>query len=418
MAGHPIDCDNNTLNRHKAAPTSAVGILGGGQLAQMLADAARSLSLKPHVFASRPDDVAISHADAYTLGSFEDPATLRQFFEGVQTCVYENEWIRPEILEQALSGGVASLRPKPETMAACGDKLQQKKLLLRLDIPSPRFESLSPSSGICVTNWLLGLSQSFPDGCVLKWAKGGYDGKGTLLYLPSNDPGTVPEDVRIFVEQAMTKQVYVYAEQLVRFEQELALITIRETTGKCSYYPLVYTKQEDGICAVVSGPASHLGLDERLEAKARAYGQKIGEVLELEGVFAIEFFLDETQKLLVNEIAPRVHNSGHFSMDGAKSSQFENHWRAALGWPLADTSCHNFFGMVNILGPQDYTGPLDPPRISLGPSKVHWYEKSESRPGRKIGHVNTWANDRAQLEQAIAEIRQQLQHWSQSISHP
>jgi len=390
-----------------------VGILGGGQLAMMLTEAAHHLQLSVHIFSNNHNDVAASMADSHVVAAFTQAELLHHFFSSVGTVIYENEWINPQKLIEAAQGTAVKILPKPSAMAACGDKLLQKDLLTILGIPTSRFVSYPLGGSYGPEQWLQSLGQEFPKGCVLKWAKGGYDGKGTMMYMPQPGGQDIPVRVLDFVRQAVGQKVSIYAEQLVKFQQELALLTVRSEDGSCHFYPMVQTRQEDGVCVDVQGPAQKFGLDAALEQEARAYAIQIGDQLDLRGVYAIEFFQDTNGQLLVNEIAPRVHNSGHFTLDGAVTSQFENHWRAVLGLPIGDISCAEFFGMVNILGPVDFEGSLEAPQLSSTQTVVHWYRKEDSRPGRKMGHVNVFATDREMFGQLMAEVHQQLMQWSQ-----
>ncbi|MFW7381265.1 MAG: 5-(carboxyamino)imidazole ribonucleotide synthase [Oligoflexus sp.] len=394
------------------SPVGPVGILGGGQLAMMLAGAGQRLGLAVHIFATSPGDVAIANADDYVVSDFNQREDLHSFFSKVKTVIYENEWIDPKLLEQAIKSTSATISPLPQAMAACANKLGQKELLQDLKVPSSRFVALKPNSGEEPIVWLQGLQQLFPQGCVLKWAKGGYDGKGTMVFPVQSQTQVIASEIVNFVTQAIAKNVSVYAEEFVDFQQELALLTIRAQDGSCKFYPMVVTMQEEGVCVEVTGPAQAFGLSPALEQEAQEYAKKIGAHLELRGVFAIEFFQTKNGHVLVNEIAPRVHNSGHFTLDGAAISQFESHWRAVLGLPIADLSCAKFFAMVNILGPKQFVGELQAPDLAGKPYVLHWYRKKESRPGRKLGHINISAESEAKLHQQLSEVHQQLSLWS------
>lgn len=395
-----------------ASPVGPVGILGGGQLAMMLTHAGKKLGLDVHIFATSPSDVAIASADAHVVSDFTQVKELHQFFAPLRAVIYENEWIDPQVLEEALQGTSARISPSPRTMSACANKLGQKELLEDLAVPSSKFNSFKPESDSDPLRWLEGLKQRFSGGCVLKWAKGGYDGKGTLVFPAADQSQVIPPEIADFVLQAVHKNVSVYAEEFVDFQQELALLTIRARNGSCQFYPMVVTRQEDGVCAEVTGPASAFGLNPALEQLAQEYAKKIGQHLDLFGVFAIEFFHTKDGRLLVNEIAPRVHNSGHFTLDGAVISQFESHWRAVLGLPITDLSCAKYFAMVNILGPQGFSGQLQAPDLKDERFALHWYQKTESRPGRKLGHINVKANSETELQTQLNEIHQLMSLWA------
>jgi 5-(carboxyamino)imidazole ribonucleotide synthase len=199
----------------------------------------------------------------------------------------------------------------------------------------------------------------------------------------------------------------------VKFERELAIVACRSTTGEFSSYPLVVTEQRNGICFTVTGPAIAVGVNKAHESLARSYAQKLGEKLDLHGVFAIELFETASGEVFVNEIAPRVHNSGHCTQNSALTSQFENHWRAVLGMPLGSVDSASGFAMVNLLGPEKRNVveslPATDSRMHL-----HWYGKKESRPRRKLGHLNGVVEQSKDLASLVQEMKSRVEAWEKA----
>jgi 5-(carboxyamino)imidazole ribonucleotide synthase len=401
----------------KSIAPPVLGVLGAGQLAQMLTQAAKKLGFVTRVLAESPSDPAAPVADQVVYGKATDHSSLVQVFEGADWVAIESELIHPSILDYMDASGLsARLRPRSQVIARFSDKLLQKKGLVELDLPTLPWEELTsfardPSS--CLTE----LGKRFPRGYVLKWARGGYDGHGVLrVATPAQLDGT---KVSEFVTEGLKRGGSVYAEELCPFSSELAVIATRSITGDFAAYPVVVTFQDQGICSEVLGPAKEHGVDPQAIEDALDVARKVGEGFGLVGTYAVEFFLHEGgvagPRVVVNEIAPRVHNSGHFSQDAAATSQFENHWRGMLGMPLGATESAPFFAMVNILGPEGKSGAIHPPDSVKGEGiTLHWYGKAESRPRRKIGHVNIHGQSRKQVEVRLKLVRAQLKSWAEA----
>jgi phosphoribosylaminoimidazole carboxylase PurK protein len=220
-----------------------------------------------------------------------------------------------------------------------------------------------------------------------------------------------------FVERALASGSDVYAETLVPFAFELAVVSSRSLSGNIAQYPAVITLQKSGVCAEVKGPGTTFGLAAETERTAFNYARAIGDRLGMVGTYAVEFFVDQDMHLSVNEIAPRVHNSGHFSLDAAETSQFENHWRAILDLPLGSTRTDDFFAMINIIGPIGYDGQVSQEfAMEADGIRTYWYGKSASRPGRKLGHVNITATSSAQLSEKMNAAKAAITSWQSSLS--
>jgi 5-(carboxyamino)imidazole ribonucleotide synthase len=394
-------------------PGTAVGLLGGGQLARMLAQAALDLGLRPVVFAQRPDDPAAQVCRDVIEGDVGEGAALRSFLESVSLVAFENEFVPSETLERAAEGLPLRFGPGLGVLGRLRDKLGQKAALAELGVPSAPFVVYEP--GDPLDAWVEHARGAFAGpGCVLKWSSYGYDGKGTLAL---DGTGPLPAGLRAFCDEAFARGARLFAEERVPFRREVALCAAHSIAGEFAAYPLVVTRQEHGICVEVRGPASALGLDPALEARAVDYARRLAAGLGLVGTFAIEAFELASGDLWVNEIAPRVHNSAHYTLDAAETSQFENHWRALLGLPLGSTQSAPGFAMRNLLGPEGVRAaarglPLPP----LGPNAhLHWYGKAELRPGRKLGHLNGVAASATAIDALAAALEAACGRWEEEL---
>jgi 5-(carboxyamino)imidazole ribonucleotide synthase len=394
-------------------PGTAVGLLGGGQLARMLALAALDLGLRPVVFAERDDDPAALVARDVVRGAVADGAALRSFLGRVSLVAFENEFVPCEALEAAAAGLPVRFGPGLGVLGRLRDKLGQKAALAELGVPSAPFVVHEP--GEPFVPWADGARRAFgAAGCVVKWSCFGYDGKGTLALEPA---GPLPPELAAFGDEARARGARLFAEARVPFRREVAVLAAHSTAGEFAAYPVVITRQERGICVEVRGPARALGLADGLEARAIDYARRLAAGLGLTGLFAVEAFELASGDLWVNEIAPRVHNSGHFSLDAADTSQFENHWRALLGLPLGSTHTAPAFVMRNLLGPEGVRAPaagqpLPPIRAD---AHLHWYGKAELRPGRKLGHLNGVAASPDAVDALARSLASACDAWAEEL---
>ena len=390
-----------------------VGILGGGQLARMLVEAAYRLGLRPLVLAGSLRDPAAQLCPDAVLGTWDDPVVSRRFLAQVEVVAFENEFVSCEKLKEVAGEFPESRRPRFSPLLGSifqlQDKLRQKEILSGLQIPSAPFLVYEPGGDLKV--WVSSLIERFKGQFVLKWAQLGYDGKG--IWISSGNLSTDLAAAVEFSEAALKRGVPLFAEQKIFFKRELALIGCYSITGEFKAYPLVISDQKSGICRLVQGPATALGVSQELERLATQYAQRIAETLPLHGCFALELFETEQGELWVNELAPRVHNTGHYTLDAADTSQFENHWRALLGIPLGETRTAPAFAMLNLLGHEASTEK--PKRIPLFklPSRIHlhWYGKSELRVGRKLGHLNGLADQPRDLPALIKTLEECEKTW-------
>ncbi len=387
-----------------------IGIIGGGQLSLMLADALFRMGFKPIVLSENPHTPA---AQAYPLGVYgatDDESALEKLFAQVSCVIFENEFVNCEKLRTVASKNSVHFFPSLDTLASLQDKLRQKVLLEKLKIPSASYLVLNSTDDIHLR--LLSILKHYGGHCVLKWAKMGYDGKGVLEISDS------PEDIKRaeeFCAKASRWGSSVYAEEKVLFKRELALIAVLSRGGEFLSYPLVISEQKKGICVRVYGPATAFGVSQKNEERAKQYAERISKSIELVGAFGIEFFETQSGELWVNEIAPRVHNSGHYTQNACATDQFENHCRAILEIPLGEISSSAAFAMLNLLGPDHFIGMNSREFLPEPTSRLHlhWYSKNEIRPRRKLGHLNGTVQSFNDIDILLKDLDDCHQRWLQ-----
>lgn len=355
-----------------------VGVIGGGQLAWMMADAAAKLGVKLLIQTPKTTDPAATVAADIVLASIDDAVATAELANRADAITFENEFIDLEALSTLEKQGVI-FRPSLSALAPLLDKYHQRCYLRDLGLPTPAF--MGWDGGLTAEN-VQDLSEpfllsKFPT--VLKTRRHGYDGQGTFII---KDEASLKSILDKLGNQPLL------LEEFVPFERELAIIAARSVTGEVAIYPIVETQQENQVCRLVIAPAD-VSLEVAKQAEAIAHS--LLNSLQAVGIFGIELFLTKDDKVLVNEIAPRTHNSGHFTINACETSQFEQHLRAVCQLPLGRTSlnCDGAI-MVNLLGYENAQSDYLTKREKLAQitgAYVHWYGKSESRPGRKLGHV-------------------------------
>jgi 5-(carboxyamino)imidazole ribonucleotide synthase len=365
-----------------AAP--ALAVIGGGQLARMMAQAAVALGVPIRLLAEGPDVSAAQVVRDAVVGDYRDLDTLRSVAEGCAAVTFDHEHVPTEHLH-ALADEGHPCRPGPEALVHAQDKSVMRARLDELGVPSPRHRVVtSPAEAGAFADSVGG----FP--VVLKTTRGGYDGKGVWV-VSSAEEG---EDA--FAVAASTG-VAILAEEKVDFRRELSALVARSPSGQVAAYPVVESVQRDGVCAEVTAPAPDL--DPALSVEAQRIAMRIASELDVTGILAVELFETRDGRVLVNELAMRPHNTGHWSMDGAVTGQFENHLRAVLDLPLGSPRLRApWTVMVNILGGDH--GALSenlyggyPHVFARDPAlKVHLYGK-DVKPGRKVGHVTAYGDD-------------------------
>jgi phosphoribosylaminoimidazole carboxylase PurK protein len=373
----------------------------------MLADAGRELGGQVVVLGETSMEPALSHGDGAIVGSFQEESSFLELFSRCDVVAFESEFSNTPALKKVSKSFPHIKGLHLEALDHLADKLRQKQLLVDQAIPTAEHTVFTGTP----ESWLLQLKSLYPPGCMLKWAKGGYDGKGNFLWRHQADKY---EAALEFISGALERKIDIYAEELISFAQEFAVVTARGLSGASESYPPIVTVQEDGICVQVKGPAVSWGLPEECAVQATDIAQKIGNKVGLYGVFAVEFFFSKEGKILVNEIAPRVHNSGHFSLGAAKISQFAAHWLCLLDQDLPSWGCKPFYGMLNVLGPAGFKGK-GAPLVYESPGIVsYWYEKLESRPGRKMGHMVIFGDSKEEFQLRWNQGTQVLNDWHAS----
>ena len=367
------------------APTLAV--IGGGQLARMMAQPAIALGLPLRLLAEAPGVSAAQVVVDHQVGDYRDLDTLRRVTEGCAVVTFDHEHVPTEHLHALEADGIA-VRPGPDALVHAQDKAVMRERLTALGVPCPRHAVVDDVAAV----------EAFGFPCVLKTTRGGYDGKGVWVVRSAEE---CAEPLRTAAETG----VRMLAEELVDFRRELSALVARSPSGQAAAYPVVASTQLDGICHEVVAPAPDL--DEDLAGQAQSIALRVAGELDVTGVLAVELFETTDGRILVNELAMRPHNTGHWTQDGAVTSQFENHLRAVMDLPLGSPAPRaRWTVMVNILGGEraDVGHLYDgfPHAMARDPHlRVHLYGK-DLRPGRKVGHVNAYGDD---LEDCLERAR-------------
>ncbi len=377
-----------------AAPdTPVVAVIGGGQLARMTAQAALALGVPLRLLAEAEGVSAAQVVPDTVVGDYRDLDVLRAVTEGCAVVTFDHEHVPTEHLEALAAGGVPC-RPGPAALVHAQDKGVMRERLVALGVPCPQHRIVGGQAEVAA------FAAETGGPVVLKTTRGGYDGKGVWVVHDPADSSTA-------LETAARTGARVLAEELVDFRRELAALVVRSPSGQVAAYPVVESVQRDGICEEVVAPAPDLAADLALEAQQIA--MRIAAELDVTGVLAVELFETRDGRVLVNELAMRPHNTGHWSIDGAVTSQFENHLRAVLDLPLGSPQARSpWTVMVNVLGGSHgalseelYAGY--PHVLARDPQlRVHLYGKAV-KPGRKVGHVTAYGSD-------LDEVRRRARH--------
>ena len=375
-------------------PGPALAVVGGGQLARMMAQAAVGLGVSIRLLAEASDCSAAQVVRDPLVGDYRDLDTLRAVAEGCVAVTFDHEHVPTEHL-LALAAEGHPCRPGPEALVHAQDKSVMRARLDSLGVPSPRHGVVTGAAEVVAFASTVG---GFP--VVLKTTRGGYDGKGVWV-VPS------PEAAADAFAVAASAGVAVLAEEKVDFRRELSALVARAPSGQVASYPVVESLQVGGVCSEVVAPAPDLEPSLAVDAQQIAMG--LAGELDVTGILAVEMFETTDGRVLVNELAMRPHNTGHWTMDGAVTSQFENHLRAVLDLPLGSPAARApWTVMVNILGGEH--GALSenlydgyPHAFARDPRlKVHLYGK-DVKPGRKVGHVTAYGDD-------LDDVRQRARH--------
>ena len=344
-------------------PGSTIGIVGGGQLGRMLARAASRMGYKTHIFTPDTDSPASHVATKTTIGAYQDGAALRAFAQSVDVITFEFENIPAETLE--MLDQIVAVRPKPSVLFTTRHRLREKEFIRAQGIATAPFAPVRSDEELAAAIKTIGTPS------VLKTSEMGYDGKGQVVIKNAADAA------KAWATLGRTECIL---EGFIEFSAEASVIVARSTLGEARCYPLVENIHRDHILHRTIAPAPFIDAHQE---QATRIAKTLAEALDVVGLLAVEMFVTPGG-LLVNELAPRPHNSGHWSMEGAPTSQFEQHIRAICGWALGDTSAIRPCEMINLLGDdwlqwQEYA--------KLPEAHVHLYGKTDARPGRKMGHV-------------------------------
>ena len=388
----------------RAAPV--VAMVGGGQLARMTHQAAIALGQTLRVLATAADESAAQVSPDVVIGSHIDLEDLRRVAAGADVLTFDHEHVPTELLDKLVAEGV-NVAPSPQALVHAQDKLVMRRRMEALGAPVPRYAEIRS------VDELDAFARRIDGPVVVKAVRGGYDGRGVRM---ARDPSHAREIAATFLGDG----VPVMAEEQVNLRRELSALVARSPFGQGAAWPVVETVQRDGICVQVIAPAPEL--PEKLASAAQQLALRLAADLGVVGVLAVELFETADGALLVNELAMRPHNSGHWTMDGARTGQFEQHLRAVLDYPLGDTDAiAPVTVMANVLGaPQPPAMTVDERLHHLfarmPDARVHLYGKAE-RPGRKVGHINFLGNFLGTDGAGLAKLRERAElaaHW---LSH-
>ena len=358
-----------------------VGILGGGQLARMLALAAAPLGARLLVMDTVADACA-GQCAPLLVGDYRDEAALGEFASKIDVATFDFENVPAESAEW-LSRRVPVF-PNPRALASAQDRMVEKTLFRELGIPVPDFMDVPDRAALDAAVAAIGTP------CILKTRRLGYDGKGQFRIRSVADVDAAWEALGV-----QAAKVGLILEGFVAFERELSVVAVRGRDGSFRTWPLTENWHVDGVLSASLAPAR---CEPALEAQAHAHARALAERLDYVGVFALELFCRDGV-LLANELAPRVHNSGHWTIEGAEASQFENHLRAVLGLPLGDTRMLGHACMLN------WIGAMPDPEPVLREPGGHWHDYGkQAREGRKVGHATLRADTTAELRDALARV--------------
>jgi 5-(carboxyamino)imidazole ribonucleotide synthase len=355
-----------------------IGILGGGQLGYMLALAGYPLGLRFRFLDPSPE-APVGRIAHRATADYDDREALEKFSSGLELVTYEFENV-PVGAAKFLAERVP-VYPPPVALETAQDRLNEKLLFQKLGILTTEYIAVDAPDDLPVALKKLGLP------AVLKTRRMGYDGKGQWILRTDDDVAKIKADL---------PRVPLILERLVAFTRELSVLAVRSTTGETAFYPLVENHHRSGILRLSLAPPPRA--DATLQKAAEEAARKVMEALQYVGVLAIEFF-ECDGRLLANEMAPRVHNSGHWTIEGAITSQFENHLRAVLGLPLGSTAAIGHSAMLNLIGEVPDSAEV----LTVADAHIHLYGKSP-RPGRKLGHVTVRAASPERLALRLSEL--------------
>ena len=369
-------------------PEATLGMLGGGQLGRMFALAAAQMGYRVWVLDPSQQSPAGEVADRHVVADYDDYDALKEFGLACTVVTTEFENIPAKTLEYLQN--YCQVSPNPNAVYIAQNRIREKKFVNDLGIPTSKFiavQSLDDLTEDCDLQWP----------CILKTAQFGYDGKGQSVVQ------NLEAAKRAFAEMG---EVACILEERIQLAKEISVVLGRNEHGEVCYYPSANNEHKNGILHISSVPAN---ISDELQTYACELAHRIAEALDYIGIITVEYFIDKQQHLLVNEIAPRVHNSGHYTLDACHVSQFEQQVRMICGWPPADTRAHSAVAMVNILG-DAWQHNRFPAAELLSNINVHLhlYGKRGAKPGRKMGHFNILADDVEDARELASLVYQQM----------
>ncbi len=369
---------------------TTVGILGGGQLARMMALSGAPLGLRFLVL-DNVNDACAGQFAPMVVGDYTDEAALAEFASRVDVATFDFENV-PATSAEWLSARVPVF-PNPRALGLSQDRLAEKTLFREIGIPVPDFADIADRAALDAAVAKLGAP------CILKTRRLGYDGKGQFRIKTAGDVDAAWDALG-----AQAGTVGLILEAFVPFQRELSVVAVRGRDGEFRSWPLTENWHVDGVLSASLAPAC---VDGAMHAQAIAYAKSLAEAMDYVGVFALELFCRDGE-LLANEIAPRVHNSGHWTIEGSETSQFQNHLRAVLGLPLGDTRMVGHACMLNWIGEMPDATPV------LREPGGHWHDYGKSaRAGRKVGHATLRANSANELTESLTRVGDDLQRQQQ-----
>lgn len=393
-----------------------IGVLGAGQLGRMFVEAASRLNIEVHLLdvGARSPAKQICSSSHHIDGAFNDAEKIRQLAKSVDVLTIEIEHVNADALQSVLDEGlVKEVHPTPSTIRLIQDKYNQKKFLVKGGMPVADFISVGPEEGLGEASTarplqkegIIDAGKNFGYPLMVKSRVQAYDGRGNFVVQSETEASKA-------IEALGDGTRGLYAERWAPFEKEVAVMVVRSSSGEVRAYPTVETYHKNSICHSVFAPLRHA--DPKVAYNAQEIAKRAVAMLEGAGVFGVEMFLMKNGKLLINEIAPRPHNSGHYTIEACETSQYENHVRAILGLPLGSTDLKvGSAAMINILGLADedkdeeaIQKTLAPAVASLGVAgaTVHLYGKGGSRKGRKMGHITIVGKNDAEVRQRYQNI--------------
>ena len=375
---------SDTVSNMRIQNPISIGIIGGGQLGKMLAQEAKRMSFRVIVLDPSPDSPASSISDENIIGDFKDENAIKTLANKSDLLTYEIELANSEILEKLESENFI-VHPAAQTLRIIQNKFRQKSFLKSKSIAVSDFELIDSEKH------LVKICDRFGYPCMLKVCQDSYDGRGNCLI-------TSAKDIHQCYEYLSNRQCFL--ERFIPFDKEISVMIARNSSGQISSFPVAENIHRNSILDMTIVPAR---ISVTATAKAQELAERTIQAFKGSGIFGIEMFLTRDQNVLINEIAPRPHNSGHYTIEACSVSQFEQHLRAILNFPLPKPELLSPAVMVNILGPDDCNGPYVikglKDVLSISGVKLHVYGKKVSKPGRKLGHITVTANS---VEKAIA----------------